>query len=132
MAMKVICNLSFPVIFIMDRENENLKIPEVDGEAVVSSNSTCIALRTISYVDGDVMIDLDDENENSSLEEKRLVFKGKLEVPNKKVAVVTAEDEKLLEIKVNESAIVLRVSVDNKEYPEKIWISAAKPKLCDA
>lgn len=116
---QAVCSLEHPIIFIFDYDYDGIEIPEYNEAQVVSANEYCLSARVISDVDGDVKIGL---NENISTTNMIEVFKGKINTPNNKLAVITSQNEKLLEADGLGEKTGLQVFVDNESFPEHIEI----------
>lgn len=113
-----------PIIFISDPSNVDAEMPEVDAECVATATDTCIAVRTIADVDGDVTITLSQETPDTIFTSYIEVFSGDIESPGHEVAIINSHDEKLLSIVFIGTLIHVRVFVDDRVYPEKVWVEA--------
>lgn len=113
-----------PIIFISDPSNVDAEMPEVDAESVATATDTCIAVRTIADVDGDVTITLAQETPDTIFTSYIEVFSGDIESPGHEVAIINSHDEKLLSIVFAGTLIHVRVFVDDSVYPEKVWVEA--------
>lgn len=113
---------SHPIIFIFDFLNENMEVPEYDPLEVVAANNSCLSIRTIADVDGDVTVELLQAfpNDHSNMGEE--VFQGAIHAPNRKIAVVTSLNEKLLEADVSDTKVNIHIFVDEKENPSRVQI----------
>lgn len=117
---QVVCSLEHPIIFIFDYDYKDVEIPEYDETQVVSRNEHCLSVRAISDVDGDVKIGL---NENVSISNMIEVFRGTINTPNNKLAVVNSQNEKLLETEVSGGKAGVRIAVDVEDFPEYIEVT---------
>lgn len=113
---------SHPIIFLCDFANQGMEVPTYDPGSVASANSSCVSIRTIADVDGQVTIMLEPRLPNEAKSGVE-VFQGTVETPSKRVAVVTPENKKLLEISLQETRARLRVVVDEEENPSKVWVA---------
>ncbi|WP_437784547.1 hypothetical protein [Sorangium sp. So ce1097] len=111
-----------PIIFFFDPSNENMEVPAYDPERVVSSNASCVSIRTISDVDGDVTATLDVSVPLGARVGGVEVFRGIIDTPGKIVALVTSENQVLIEMNVNCFRVPVRVLVDDEMHPARIWI----------
>ena len=115
---------SHPILFIFDFSNESMEVPAYDPEAVASSNNGCVAVRTIADVDGDVTVTFAETLQMEATQHAVEVFCGVIDAPTRKVAVVTSENEILLERRVATSKPSIRVLVDDEQFPQNIWVQA--------
>lgn len=113
-----------PMVLVCDYDNLDAVIPESNRRSIIRTTETCISIRTIPDVDGDVTVTLASALPPEVLDKNIEVFGGSIYVPGKKIAVVTSENEKLLEIAVASDHAKLRIFVDQKKYPSAIWIEA--------
>lgn len=113
-----------PIVFVMDFSNDAVEIPDYDPEAVASSNDTCVSVRTIADVDGEVTVWLGSDLSSDAEGIARLVFEGAIRVPSGSLAVVISENEKLLECTVGRETAELRIFVDDEEHPARVWVIA--------
>jgi hypothetical protein len=114
----------FPIVFICDSTNRNQQIPEYDPSRVASATSTCISVRTVSEVDGEVTAFLE---EALSLEVQRdaiEVYSGRVDAPGGRIALVDSEDTKLLESGFVGTRPRVRVFVDDDMHPTTVWVEA--------
>src|SRR5687767_3004225 len=106
-----------PILFVMDFANKDAEIPAYDPASLVSSNDSCVSVRTIADVDGEVTVlliqSLPEEDAQSAVE----VFTGKVLTPSGSIALVTSENEKLIERAVAGKEAVVRVLVDDEANP---------------
>lgn len=113
---------SHPIVFIFDFANKEIEVPEYDPNSVVSANDSCISVRTIADVDGEVTIELIDNSADIKDLNPIEVFNGTINFPGHKINVVNSHYEKLLEAEIFKTRAKIQVLVDDKEYPSKIWI----------
>lgn len=111
-----------PILFVFDFSNQNMVVPEYNLDQVASANDSCVSVRTIADVDGDVTVTL---AETLPLEVNGVeVFGGAIAAPSRRVAVVTSHNEKLLETEVQGERATVRIVVDDEAHPSRIWIEA--------
>lgn len=113
-----------PLVLLCDYDNLDAEIPEYNRRSIIRTTDTCISIRTIPDVDGDVSVTLAHTLPPELIHKSIEVFSGSICVPAKKLAVVTSENVKLLEIDVASDCAMLRIFVDEKKYPSAIWIEA--------
>lgn len=121
---KATFSLEHPILFVDDFSNQDIVIPEHSPERVVSATPSCLSINTIADVDGEISVTLISEGEAQAPPEFFTVFEGKLATPNRKVAVVTSEDKKTIEIDVKKRTTNIKVSVNDTTFPSDIWIQA--------
>jgi hypothetical protein len=115
---------AYPIVFVMDFSNDAVKIPEYDPRHVAASNNTCVSVRTIADVDGEVTVFLADSPPSHADGLGCHVFTGDIQAPSGAVAVVTSENEKLLEHSVGKETVELQIFVDDEDHPSKVWVFA--------
>ncbi|MFO0759128.1 MAG: hypothetical protein U0359_21730 [Byssovorax sp.] len=104
----------------MDFDNQDAEIPAYVEESTASATASCISVRAIVDVDGEATISLTTTQEVTDTHHFREVFRGSIATPNKRVAVVTSENEKLLEIEVSWVRSTIAVWVDDEAHPSRI------------
>jgi hypothetical protein len=116
--------LGHPLLFVFDYSNRAFSVPEYDPGAPVSANETGLSVKAVSEVDGEVTVYLTDLVPPEVSARAHEVFAGSIPAPSKKLAVVTSENEKLLEAEVTSTAAQVRVLVDEPDLPSTIWVEA--------
>lgn len=111
-----------PIVFLFDYDDQAMRVPVYDKNQVVSANDGCVSIRTISDVDGDVTVWLGNLMPIEAADGVE-VFHGTVRSPNRKVAVVTSENQKLLEVPVQSNRADVVVRVDDAAFPSRIWIA---------
>jgi len=119
---KATLSLSHPILFVMDFGNSEVVVPEYSAESTVSATSSCISIRGIADVDGDLTVRLIREQDMLTVTGLLNVFEGPLATPGKKAAIVTSSNEKVMEIDVAGDVTSIRVSVDDTEFPSEILV----------
>ena len=115
--------LPHPIVFVMDSSNESVEIPEYDPETIISSNNTCISVRTISDVDGEVTLGLAEKNLPTDAQASTMrVFASSLRTPSRRIALVTSENQTLIECSVGADEVTLQIFVDDESQPATIWV----------
>lgn len=120
----IIFSPAHPIVFICDYDNLEAEIPIYDPDSLVSATKTCISVGTQPSVEGDVTVTLASCEPGSEEEPYIEVFSGVVEVPNGQVAIVTSEDEKLLTVDLASTSAAVRIWVDNKVTPRRVWVTA--------
>ncbi|WP_437896833.1 hypothetical protein [Sorangium sp. So ce124] len=111
-----------PIVFVFDPSNNDMNVPAYDPEQVVSANASCISIRTIADVDGDVALTLGADLPPGATIGGIEVFRGTVDTPGGGVALVTSENQVLLEMKNNRPGANVRVLVDDEMHPAEIWV----------
>jgi hypothetical protein len=113
------------ILFLFDRGNNAVAIPEyVDGQLVVS-NASCVSVGTQAAVDGEVTISLESKTPSAPATGLQKVFSGILHAPSRKLAVVTAEDRTVLECVVSSGTPEVEVWTDDVRSPARIAVIAS-------
>ncbi|MGK3970049.1 hypothetical protein WMF38_31270 [Sorangium sp. So ce118] len=111
-----------PIIFVFDPSNENMEVPAYDPGRLVSFNDSCVSVRTIADVDGDVTATLAVELPIGTTAGSVEVFRGIIDTPGGIVALITSENKILLDMKVNRSRVPVRLLVDDETHPARILV----------
>lgn len=111
-----------PIIFVFDPGNRSMNVPCIDAGNIVSSNGSCISVRTIADVDGDVEITLSRTPPALESAPQGPVFNGQIATPNRIVAIVTSEDRTILMEQVDDVAAMVSVYVDDLDQAARIWV----------
>jgi hypothetical protein len=119
-------SLSHPVLFITDFSNSGVTIPEYSAESTVSATPSCISIRVIADVDGDVTVKLIGEQRSSASSDLVKVFEGPIATPGRKLAVVTPHNERITEIDVVGNVTMTRVSVNEMDFPSEVLVEALR------
>jgi hypothetical protein len=120
-------SLDHPILFVEDFSNPELVIPEYSKDSVVSSNASCISIRAIMYVDGEVVVRLLCGNPLTLPHGLSQVFEGVIATPGKNVAIVTSDNEKIIDVDVPGESTRIIVRVNDEEFPSDILIEAHEP-----
>lgn len=112
------------ILFLFDRGNSAVSIPEyIDGQ-LVASNASCVSVGTQAAVDGEVTIILESKTSSAATAGLNKVFSGALQVPSKRLAVVTAEARTVLECEVASGMPEIEVWADDIRNPARITVIA--------
>jgi hypothetical protein len=117
-------SLSHPILFVMDFDNPSAEIPEYTSEAVASSTSSCVSIRAVADVDGDATVKLVAGWQDAPPEGFACVFEGPVLTASRRIAIVTADNRKIIEAEVSGEVATLRISVSNTDFPDTIFIEA--------
>lgn len=117
-------SLPHPILFVFDLANEAVEIPEyVAGEAT-AANDSCVSVNTQAGVDGDVTVRLANALRPSDKEGCTLVFKGQVSAPSRRVAVVTSELDKVLEVEISGQVAEVTIAVDDARGAGVVCVEA--------
>jgi hypothetical protein len=108
------------ILFVLDPTNKSAAIPTyIDGK-LVSSTESCVSVATLPDIDGETEISLESSrNLHSDLNE---VFSGKVSTPGSKIAIVTSQLQKLLEMPVSQDKTMVRIWANDQKEPNKIVV----------
>jgi hypothetical protein len=120
--VKKTLSLTHPILFVMDFHNSETTVPEYSSESLVSASSSCVSVRVVGEVDGEVTVLLANEQDLAALPDLHDVFEGKIATPSRQLAVVTAENESVLQIDVPQERTAIRLRVDDTAHPGFVYI----------
>lgn len=108
------------ILFVFDPTNKDVVVPPyVDGE-LTAATATCISVGTQADVDGDTDVSL--ETDLVAPAHLQQVFLGAIATPGGKVAVVTSQFQRVLEIDVPGDAVEISIWVDDLRNPAYVTI----------
>jgi hypothetical protein len=107
------------VILVMDQTVG--EVPDSMNKGIVSATRSCIAIGTLSEVDGETFISLSDETP-AQLPKAAPVFDGTLFTPTKKLSVCSVLGDSLLVLDVPSSSTRVRIWVNHPVEPSAVWI----------
>lgn len=109
------------ILFVLDPSSNDVTVPPyVDGE-LTAATSTCVSFGTRADVDGETEIVL-----NTSLitpADLRRAFRGVIETPSGKVAVVTSQFERILEVDVPGTLAEVSIWADDLVNPSHVTVA---------
>lgn len=111
------------IVFVMDLTNPDVRIPEYVNGRLVASTESCVSVGTQAEVDGKTTVVLVKSIADSNALEKH-IFQGKISTPGKKIAVVTSDLRKILEVNVAGDETLVNIWVDHNRNPSNVVISA--------
>ena len=117
-------SLDHPIIFLEDFGNPDVQIPEYSEQLLTAATPSCISVRVVCYVDGEVTLRLMREASEVNLDRLVNVFDGTITTPTRKVAAVTSENEKAVEIEVPHEVTRMRVFVNRIDFPDEVLVVA--------
>ncbi|KCZ83914.1 hypothetical protein [Hyphomonas jannaschiana] len=109
------------MLFIYDRNTEGIVIPEYSPKFVVNSTPTSLSIATQSEEDGEVEIDLLPLS-CFSLEEKSLVFEGKLMSADGCISICFMADEEIASISSKRGACTIKIAADSPQFPTAVSV----------
>jgi hypothetical protein len=110
------------ILFLFDRANSEVRIPTYSDGQLIASNDSCLSVGTQAAVDGDVTVTL--ETTPSDMNQLQRLFAGTMNAPSRKLAIVTAEAQTILEIEVGSSRPEIEVWTDDQRNPARIAVVA--------
>lgn len=113
-----------PIVFVMDFSNDDAEVPQYDRERLALGSDSCVSVRTIADVDGELTVSLSDDAPPAHAGLGHCVFAGDIHAPSCWVAVVTSANEKLLERFVGRTTASIQIYVNDEACPERIWVVA--------
>jgi hypothetical protein len=100
--------------------------PETFAGTLVSATSSCVAIGTLSEMDGPTTIVLTDESAPDA-SSKLLVFDDSIVIPGRILSVVTTLNDVVLSLPIHEEAVRVRIWVNDAKEPDRIVVAARKP-----
>jgi hypothetical protein len=108
----------------MDPANSTAVVPVHPDESVAVGTPSCISVKAIAHVDGDVQVQLLKLGEDVVPPGLIEVFAGEIETPNRRLAVVTSALETVVEMDVFSDLTPVRISVTDARFPDQIVVEA--------
>jgi hypothetical protein len=108
------------VLLAMD-PNAGVVPDSMAGDAIAATES-CVAIGTISEYDGDVAIALSDEGPPATFEGASPRFDGVIRTPSRKVAIVSVDNEAIVEIPVSLPKTRMRIWTNDPSEPDSIAV----------
>lgn len=81
-----------------------------------------MSVATLSNVDGEVTVALGDRFNSGDNRQLVQVFDGQIATPTKRIAVVTSEEERVVEAVVSTEATRVTISVDDARAPRIVQV----------
>lgn len=110
---------AFPNSLVLIMDYESGEIPESMGGGLVASTASCLAVGTLSEIDGSTTVVLTDQGGRPQI--GSLVFDGVLDLPSKEISVCDVENHKLLAMPTATRAKV-QIFANHQLEPDKIVI----------
>jgi len=112
------------ILFVFDLSNKSVEVPEYIDDVLTAGNKSCVSIGTQADVDGEVLVKLQNPVSSPEKGKYQLVFQGTIDTPGKKIAVVTAEFDKVLEKDVRGRKTDTSIWVDDLNHPSMILVEA--------
>lgn len=113
------------IVFVFDLENKSVQVPAYTDGVLTAWNNSCVSVGTQSEVDGEVTVKLSGKLSGSERDLYEVAFSGVIETPSKKIAVVTSELEKILEMDVRTEKTEVIISVDDLSFPSVVLVEVS-------
>jgi hypothetical protein len=120
--MKAVLYPPNAMLYVLDVGNKGITVPEYSNDALIGVSSSCVSVATRSEVDGDVTIILGTELPSIKDSELAEIFSGVITTPSSKIAVVTSELEKIVEIDVEHSKTKISILAEDSQHPRVIVV----------
>ncbi len=96
------------------------EIPHSMGDGAIVSTDSCVAIGTLSEVDGETTIVLTDQEDCANNQNPS--FDGTLRVPTREISVCSVDDEKLITLSVVSEASRIRIFTNDPSEPDRVVI----------
>ena len=108
------------ILFVFDPTNKDVQIPPYINGELTASTASCVSIGTQADVDGDTAISLSLGGAAPAGLQK--VFCDVIVVPNGKVAVVTSQFQRVLELEISTGVVEVNIWVDELHNPSNIAV----------
>lgn len=112
---------SHPIFFLLDPRNDRVELPTDEPGLVVSCTPSCLSVRTVAEPDGDVTATISSSSPPPEASLKS-IFIGTVQTPTGYIALLAADNQILLEHRVDRADTSLQISVDNPAFPSWVWV----------
>jgi hypothetical protein len=109
------------ILFIFDPTNKEVVIPAYLDDELTAATATCVSVGTQADVDGETEVSLDIGGAVPL--DLELVFSGAVAAPGGKVAVVTSQFQRALELNVPIGTVEIIIWADDAVNPGRIAIN---------
>jgi hypothetical protein len=121
MMLKAVLSPPNAILFVFDPTNGDVVIPPyVDGE-LTAATETCVSVGTQADVDGETEVSL--AMAAVAQPDLQRVFAGAVATPGGKVAVVTSEFNRVLELDVPKGGIEVVIWTDDLRNPARVVVN---------
>ena len=110
------------ILFVLDPGNKDVSVPEYSPDEATAANATCVSIRTLAEVDGDVLVRIEHPRTAWTSNPAMRVFDGKIETPGKIIAIVTSLFERILETHVQGCMTRISSSVNDPDAPSVVTL----------
>jgi hypothetical protein len=115
------------ILFVFDPTNTDVAVPPyVDGQ-LTAATATCVSVGTQADVDGDTEVSL--HAASAIPADLQRAFVGAIATPGRRLAVVTSQLERVLDIEVPDKTAELSIWVDDLRNPAQVAIGVG-PGSC--
>jgi hypothetical protein len=118
--LRVVLSPPNAILFVLDPENKDVVIPPYVDRRLTAATSTCISVGTQAEVDGDTEISL--EILGAAPVDLHRAHFGTIGTPSGRVAVVTAQFQRLLELNVPVGAVEVSIWADDLRNPGRVAV----------
>ncbi|MEZ5886397.1 MAG: hypothetical protein R3D56_05915 [Paracoccaceae bacterium] len=108
------------ILFVFDPTNRGVTIPEYADGKLAAATDTCVSVGTLPEADGETEVSL--ATESPIAKGLKQVYCGKITTPGGKIAVVTSQLQRILELDVPIGSVTLTVLADDERIPSKVAI----------
>ncbi len=109
------------ILFVFDPTNNDAVIPPYINGDLTAATDTCVSVGTRAEVDVDTEISLD-LGGTAPIDLQQVYF-GAIGTPGGKVAVVTSQFQRLLELEVPIGSVAVSIWVDDRRNPARVVVS---------
>jgi hypothetical protein len=120
--MKQLVTISPPNSILLIMSSISGVPPESFFGKVVSNNESCIAVQTVSEMDGKTFVLLTDDIAEISPSMHNMLFEGEIVFANHEISVVTSHNEVILSLNVSGSKAKIQVWANETREPDQIGV----------
>lgn len=106
------------LILIMDYDFGEL--PEDIGNQLIAFTDSCVAVGTLSEVDGNTTITLTDDQEHGKHGE--MFFEGTLKIPSHELSICSTDNVQLLAMQLSKPEIKIKIIANDASEPDNIIV----------
>lgn len=111
------------ILFVLDPTNKKAVVPQYVAGNLTAATESCVSVGTQDLVDGETEVTL--KLGDATLPALHRVFSGNVNTPNRKIAVVTAELQRVLELDVSTEKVDVSIWVDDRQNPARVTVIVA-------
>lgn len=108
------------ILFVFDPTNSDVAIPPYVNGELTAATETCVSVGTQADVDGETEVSL--AMATVAQPELQQVFAGAVATPGGKVAVVTSEFDRVLELDVPKTGVEVFIWTDDLRNPARVVV----------